>query len=100
MEKKYITHTMKGEKTFLKYSLLSNGFLMMRFFLPKKNGFSVIWEGRYHTVRNLIDTSDDRKTIVSILVHPSAWLGTHLYDCSLPIEMFMENFTKENIKLL
>lgn len=65
-----------GEKIFCKVRLTYFG-LFIDYYVPKKNGFSVIWhKGDRVRICGVKDTLDGRKTIVSFHVHPTYWLST------------------------
>lgn len=75
MKKNYAHHLSGGEKLFCKTELTSTGVLVIDFYLPKSE-FSVKWErNNLVAIKGIRETADERKSIVTYLVHPSFWLG-------------------------
>ena len=104
--KKYVAHnvTPEGEFTcFCKYSMLSNGNLIVDYFMPKQ-GFSLLWSipNDHKTILlGVTETMDGRSTKVRFAIHPSYYSGNDFRDLYITnIYGAMDEVFTERLKYL
>ncbi len=101
--KKFIARNAEtGDKVFCKYEMLKNGILSVEYYLPKA-GFSIIWdkENNFCRLSNIRNSVDNRKSIVSYIIHPNYWIGFGFLGMHYTNTIFfaMEECLRNNINL-
>ena len=71
----------RGQKCFCKYETAPDGVLYVSYFV-KKYQFSIFWplNNPLIRVRDVVDTKDGRKTVITFRVHPALWMGNSFED--------------------
>lgn len=102
MRNYYAVNRKTGERVFCKWEVCNTGMYRVEYYLPK-SGFSVIWD-RHHSMTACMDvrtSTDNRKSIVTFLIHPSYFVGYDLQHshCNTVFDGISDCLT-DNIKLL